>query len=146
MIELTCIICPMGCSLSAEESIDVIDGLPVLNVTGNRCPRGSVYAKEEILAPKRVVTATCGIKLYAGSEEACPPEDVSEEVCPSHNLTAPRRVPVKTNIPCPKEKINELLEDIYSLKVGLPIKTGEVLISNWKDLGINVVAVRSIGL
>ena len=145
MIELTCIVCPIGCSLSVEESTEAINGHSVLNVTGNRCVRGSVYAKEEVLAPKRVVTATCGIKLLSGSEEVCPPEKVFEEVCPFHSLPVPRRVPVKTNIPCPKEKIFELLEDIYNLKVDLPIKSGEVLINNWNNLGINVIAVRSLG-
>jgi CxxC motif-containing protein len=133
MKELTCIVCPIGCSLLIEEASGGGDRIPALNVTGNRCPRGAVYAREEILAPKRVVTATC--RIMASS---------LEEVCPSLSLTAPRRIPVKTSIPCPKEKITELLADIYRLKLSLPVKAGEIVISNWKELGINVVAVRSL--
>jgi CxxC motif-containing protein len=95
-----------------------------LSVTGNRCPRGVVYAREEIRAPKRVVTATCKIE---GETE--------------HSV---RRVPVKTASPCPKEKIPALLDDIYRLKITLPVKTGDIFIANWKGEGIDVAATRTI--
>ena len=52
--ELICITCPLGCHLSVERRAD-----GGLSVSGNRCPRGARYAEEELLAPKRVVTATC---------------------------------------------------------------------------------------
>jgi len=130
MRELTCIVCPIGCSLSVKEG-PVSEGLSSLTVTGNRCNRGAAYAEEEIRAPKRVVTATCGIALNA-------------EELGSRGLTAPRRIPVKSSVPCPKEKILELLEDIYSLKLSLPVKAGDRLIADWKGSGIDVVAVRSL--
>ena len=140
MRELTCIICPIGCSLSVEEG-----SVPAsaLTVTGNRCPRGAVYAREEILAPKRMVTATCRIDLPAGEglQGAS-----SDGACPSNRrgLTAPRRLPVKTSVPCPKEKIYELLEDIYRLKVRVPVKAGHKLIADWKGSGLDVIAARSL--
>ncbi|WP_461248746.1 DUF1667 domain-containing protein [Treponema sp. R6D11] len=31
------------------------------------------------------------------------------------------------------------------LKVALPVKTGDVLIKDWKGEGINVVATRTLG-
>ena len=127
MRELTCIVCPIGCSLSVDESPS---GDRPLAITGNRCPRGAAYAQEEIRAPKRVVTATCGIVLPEGGSH--------------RSLTAPRRLPVKTSAPCPKEKIDELLGDIYRLRVSLPVKAGERLITDWKGSGVDVVAVRSI--
>jgi CxxC motif-containing protein len=102
-----------------------------LTITGNSCNRGAAYAEEEIRAPKRVVTATCGIAFTTEELEA-------------RGLTAPRRVPVKTSAHCPKEKIPELLEDIYSLKLSLPVRAGHKLITDWKGLGIDVVAVRSL--
>jgi len=130
MRELTCIVCPIGCSLSVEES-PVPEGLSSLTVTGNRCNRGAAYAEEEIRAPKRVVTATCGIVLTSGEPG-------------SRGLTAPRRIPVKSSAPCPKEKIHELLKDIYSVKLSLPVKVGDRLITDWKGSGIDVVVVRSL--
>jgi CxxC motif-containing protein len=100
-----------------------------LRVSGNRCPRGAVYAREEIRAPKRVVTATCGIVREAGAD----------------SLTGLRRVPVKSSVPCPREKIPELLADIYGSRVTLPVKAGDAVISNWRGTGISVLAVRQTG-
>jgi CxxC motif-containing protein len=128
MRNLTCIVCPMGCSLTVEEGAVGTDGLPSLSVTGNRCKRGAAYAQEEIRAPRRVVTATCGVR-------ACGTDG---------GLYAPRRVPVKTIAACPREKIPALLADIYQTQVSLPVKAGDTVIANWKGEGINVVAVRTL--
>ncbi|MBQ8107951.1 MAG: DUF1667 domain-containing protein, partial [Ruminococcus sp.] len=51
--ELTCICCPMGCSLTAE-----LKNGEVTSVSGNTCKRGEIYAKSELIAPVRVVTTT----------------------------------------------------------------------------------------
>jgi len=121
MKELTCIICPAGCPLvvaSAER------------ITGNRCPQGVVYAREETSAPKRTVTATCAIVL--------------EKDAGGRGPYAPKRVPVKTSVPCPQEKIPALLADIYDAKVTLPVKSGDVVIANWNGSAMDVVATRSI--
>jgi len=114
MKELTCIVCPMGCALAVDE------GAAGLMVSGNRCPRGQVYAQEEVCFPKRVVTATCAA---AGGE--------------------PRRIPVKTSAPCPRDAIPELLTDIYRVTVSLPVCAGDIIIADWHGLGIDVAATRS---
>jgi CxxC motif-containing protein len=118
MRNLTCIVCPIGCSLEVEDNNET----PVenLSVTGNRCPRGAIYAREEVRAPKRVVTATCKTSAIQA------------------------RVPVKTTSPCPREKIPALLQDIYKIKVTLPVKTGDIIINNWNGENINVAATRNI--
>jgi CxxC motif-containing protein len=117
----------MGCALVVEEGETGADGFPVLSITGNRCPRGAVYAQEEIRSPKRVVTATCAI---AG--ERAP-------------QSGPRRVPVKTSGPFPREQIGALLADIYKTRVKLPVKAGDKVLANWGGLGIDVVVVRGLG-
>jgi CxxC motif-containing protein len=116
MQNLTCIICPIGCSLDIEEKSEN------LSVTGNKCPRGAVYALEEISAPKRVVTATAPVAT------AC----------------SIRRVPVKTVSPCPRELIPALLCDIYKTAVKLPVTVGDVIIADWQNKGIDVIATRTI--
>jgi len=118
MRSLTCIVCPIGCSLDVKEE----GSSDNLSVTGNKCARGAVYAVEEIRAPKRIVTATAPIIA-------------------SHSV---RRAPVKTAVPCLREKIPALLHDIYKVKIHLPIKAGDVVISNWNNEGIDVVATRTI--
>jgi len=124
MRNLTCIVCPIGCSLDVEEDANSQGDL---SVTGNRCQRGEVYAREEIRSPKRVVTATCRIEGEVGSAGSV------------------RRVPVKTSSPCPREKIPALLDDIYKTKITLPVKTGDVIIAGWNGGEIDVVAARTFG-
>jgi CxxC motif-containing protein len=131
MKNLTCISCPIGCSLTVEEGPPGEDGLPVLNISGNRCPRGAAYAGEEIRSPKRVVTATCII-------------DAVPESLKKRSLYAPRRVPVKSALACPKDRIDELLSDIYKTRIRLPVKAGDSIIADWKGTGIDIVAIRSI--
>ena len=129
MRNLTCIVCPIGCSLDVEEDPVASENL---SVTGNRCPRGEVYAREEIRAPKRVVTATCSLEGEVGSANT--------------NSNSVRRVPVKTSAPCPREKIPALLRDIYKIKVSLPIKAGDVVLAGWNGGEIDVVATRSLDI
>jgi CxxC motif-containing protein len=138
MRTLTCIVCPIGCSLNVEEGPADSDGFVALTISGNRCPRGAVYAQEEIRAPKRVVTATCAILR----KDAAPPEGPAWSG--RGDPWAPRRVPVKTTVPCPKEKIPELLEDIYKIRIPLPVNAGDTVIAGWRGTRINVIAVRTI--
>ncbi len=50
-VELTCITCPMGCQLTAT-----LENGTVTDVTGNNCPRGAQYAREELTTPMRMLT------------------------------------------------------------------------------------------
>lgn len=127
---LTCIVCPLGCRLTVEEPAggDLI-------VSGNRCARGAAYAEEEIRAPKRMVTATCRIAPHGAA---------GAEARAAGRFDRPRRVPVKSSAPCPREFVDELIADIYALSVPAPVARGARLIENWKGRGIDVVAARSI--
>lgn len=145
MRELTCIVCPIGCRLSVE---DAADG--ELLVTGNRCPRGAVYAVEEIRSPKRVVTATCRLGATASCADG-PTAEAADAAASAlsarlhrRGLCEPRRLPVKSSAPCPKGRIRELLADIYAVRVEPPVKRGDVVIPNWKGTGIDVVAARAL--
>lgn len=154
--EMTCIVCPIGCSLvvEAEEKEEP-------RVTGNRCPRGAAYAVEELRAPKRMVTATCRLLPAdpscddaATAAEAREPttmegRDARERArilfaLPPDGLCEPRRLPVKTSVPCPKERIEELLSDIYGVSARIPVRRGDVLIADWKGTGIDVLSARTV--
>lgn len=94
---LTCIVCPMGCSI--DVTIDK-DG-KITEIVGNSCPRGAEYAKNECTNPTRVVASTA--------------------------MTADGRpVPVKTNRPIPKDKIFECMDIINSLNLTAPLKIGDI--------------------
>ncbi len=97
---LTCIICPLGCSLEAE----IEDG-KVISITGNTCPRGAEYAKTECTNPMRTVTTTARCENGAV-------------------------IPVKTDKMIPKGKMRECMEIINSTIVHLPIAVGDVIIDD----------------
>lgn len=109
--ELTCIVCPIGCSLKVE-----LDGKNVLSVTGNTCPRGVEYAKNECTNPVRTITTTV--------------------VCDDGSF-----VPVKTDKPIPKDKIFEVMEIVNKKKAHLPISIGDVIIED--VFGSNIVATAN---
>lgn len=70
--ELTCIICPRGCSLTARIEENQI------RVTGNACPRGEQYAIAECTNPLRTVTAVlrvanrCDTMICVKTEQPVP--------------------------------------------------------------------------
>ena len=110
--ELTCIVCPVGCRLVAE-----IKDNGEVEVRGNSCPRGKVYAENECVAPMRTVTTTIRCK--------------NGEI-----------LPVKTDTPIPKEKIFEAMKIINNACPVLPIAIEDVIIRD--VFGSNVVAVRNM--
>lgn len=116
MPEFVCIACPIGCMLTVTVQAD---GEVV--VTGNRCPKGAVYAREEMLSPKRVVTA-----VVRTDSEAFP--------C----------IPVRTDKSLPRELITGLIEDLARLSVHLPAALGTVLIENYRGSGVNVILTRTL--
>ncbi|HVO38740.1 MAG TPA: DUF1667 domain-containing protein [Spirochaetia bacterium] len=111
--ELTCISCPIGCAMAAEFSAD-----GAISVSGNQCARGEQYAHDELVDPRRVVTATCRT-----SSERHP------------------RLPVRTREPCPRELIPAVLSRIYELVVPVPVHLGDLL-CDVQD--VSVIASRSL--
>jgi CxxC motif-containing protein len=122
--ELICITCPLGCRLVAERGPG-----DSLAVSGNRCQRGAGYAREELLSPKRCVTAS--IRLARGEGGA---RGASESA---------RRLPCRTNAPFPRELVPQLLELIYSLEARVPVSRGQVLARNALGTGIDLIATRT---
>lgn len=122
--ELICITCPIGCHLKVEGPV-----AGEVQVEGNRCPRGAAYAREELLSPKRVVTATCALKRS--------PEALA-------GLSAPRRVPWRTTGPFPKERVAELLALVGALEVEAPAIRGKPILTDALGTGVDVILTRSI--
>ena len=109
-INLTCIGCPLGCSLDV-----VIKDEKNISVSGNTCPRGADYAVKEVLNPTRIVTSTVRV---SGSETGA-------AVCPC-----------KTASDVPKSKILEVIEDIATIVLIAPVHIGDVVKCN---VGFSVV-------
>lgn len=114
MTNLICITCPKGCHLSVDEANDYA-------VTGNGCPRGAVYGRNELLHPVRVVTSTVRV------EGAAIP-----------------RLPVKTDRPLPKEKMAACMALLDTITAQAPIQVGTVLAANILDTDVNIVATKTL--
>ncbi|MFA7377923.1 MAG: DUF1667 domain-containing protein [Bacilli bacterium] len=112
MKELICILCPRGCRLQVDDD---------LNVTGNFCPRGIIYAKTEMTNPTRVLTSTVKIK--------------------AKNAV---RLSVKTSQAVPKGKMFDCMRELDKVMVEAPIHIGDVVIHNICDTGVNVIATKDI--
>ena len=110
---LTCISCPVGCAMTVGLQAD-----GSLTVSGNQCARGAQYARDELVDPRRVVTATC----RTGSA-----------VHP--------RAPVRSKEPCPKNLIPAVLDEIYKRTLELPVRQGDVI---GTFHGVQIIATRSL--
>lgn len=113
---LTCIECPKSCDLQIT-----IQGDHVFKVEGNLCPKGKVYAQQEIEDPRRILTATVvarGLSI--------------------------KMVPVRINHPIPKSKIFEAMSEIRAIRVNKPCRSGDILLENLLGLGVNVVSTREV--
>ncbi len=117
MMDMTCVVCPIGCHLK----VTVDENGNFLSVTGNRCPRGEAYAKEEITDPKRVLPTS--VKVIGGELP----------------LTS-----VRTEKAIPKRLIFSAMKVIKSIQVNAPVKRGQIILENILDTGVNVIATRTV--
>jgi len=114
---MICVSCPLGCDLEVEIRGEEIE------VKGYRCKRGETYARNEILDPRRMVTSNVR---------------VSNGDCPL--------VSVKTIVPLPKGLMGELIEALKQIRLEPPVQIGQVIIRNFQNTGIDIVATRAVGL
>ncbi|MCX8171909.1 MAG: DUF1667 domain-containing protein [Candidatus Bathyarchaeota archaeon] len=112
---ITCIICPLGCSLKVLLKDD-----EVILVEGNRCQRGVIYARDEVKPKRTLITV---VKVYGG---------------------VPPVVSVKTSKPVPKDLISEAMKIISKISVKAPVKIGDIIIRDLLGLGVDVVATRGV--
>ena len=99
--DLTCIICPRGCAMTAEITETGV------TVTGHTCPKGEEYAINECTNPVRTVTA---IVRVANRE---------------HTM-----VSVKTENPVPKGKMMDVMAMLKKTTVDAPVAIGDVVLAD----------------
>ena len=112
---ITCINCPVGCRMEVTH-----EGEEVLSVKGNTCKRGDTYARQECVAPLRMVTA----------------------VAPVQDREMP--VSLKTRTPIPKTLIDDCMRAIMAKPFAAPIAAGDVLIPDVCGTGVDVIATKAV--
>lgn len=101
----TCILCPKGCRVRRT-----VNG----EATGHGCPKGAAYAKQEAVAPKRILTTT--LKGPDG-----------------------QLVPVKTAAGIPKEQLLSCMKQLPPLLPDTPHSIGAVAAKDPFGLGVDLV-------
>ena len=113
---VTCINCPVGCRMV----VTLTGSGEFVSVTGNTCPRGAAYAKQECTLPERMITAVIPV---AGSSTP---------------------LSVRTTRPVPKAQIRSVMRELASLHVSLPVSLGQVLLQDVLNTGADIIATRSL--
>lgn len=99
--EITCIVCPRGCRMTADIQAERI------TVTGHSCSRGEKHAVAEILHPVRSLTSIVRVSNRRDT-----------------------MVSVKSEAPVPKEEMFAIMERIHATTVEAPIQIGDVILDN----------------
>lgn len=113
--QVICIGCPLGCLVTAKKRAD-----GELEISGNRCPKGEAYARNEFTAPVRTLTSL--IRVSGEKNQV---------------------VSVKTKGEIPKDKIWECMEILQRMEVDASVQVGDRLMSNIAGTGIDIVATSS---
>lgn len=114
--DLTCIGCPLGCSIKVT-----MDNGEVTGVAGNTCPRGDAYARKEVTNPTRIVTSTVRVRGGKAIMVSC-----------------------KTKEDIPKGKIFDVTKALADVEIQAPVHIGDVLISDVAGTGVEIVATKNI--
>lgn len=114
MTEIICICCPKGCYLHVDEAQGYI-------VTGNKCPRGDEYGRNEVFNPVRVLTSTVCI-----------------------NGAMYRRCPVKSDRPIAKGLLLDIMKKLNVLELKSPVHIGDIVLENCDGKGANIIVTKDL--
>lgn len=114
MKDLVCIVCPKGCRLHVDEENSFA-------VTGNSCPRGAEYGRNEISNPTRVLTST--VRLRGGSL---------------------RRCPVRTDKAVPRGKLLKIMKLLDQVELTSPVTIGQKVLTDVCGTGADVIVTRNL--
>jgi CxxC motif-containing protein len=114
--KITCIVCPIGCKISIKT-----DGTQFEVKDGNKCNKGIEYARNETLDPRRILTT---LILVKGGEWPL--------------------VSVKSTQSIPKDRLFPILKEIKQIIIDAPVISGQIIIKNVLNTGIDIVATKTI--
>ena len=114
---ITCINCPVGCRMN----VTMTENGEFESVQGNTCPRGASYARQECTLPLRMITA----------------------VIPVTGSDIP--LSVKTSSPVPRDRIGSVMNELSKARVTVPVRIGQVIISDVLQTGSDIIATRNLG-
>ena len=117
--EFYCTVCPSECHLS----VTLDENGNVKSVSGNSCPRGERFGRQEATRPMRVLAST--VRLKGAQTGEC-------------------LVPVRTREAIPLSLQAQAMDAIRKTSVSAPIRMGDIVLANVCDTGVDVVASCSV--
>lgn len=106
---MICTVCPKGCIMQAESH--------PFSVSGNQCPKGIAFARQELENPKRILTAV-----------------VKTDSCKTPVLS------VRTDRPIDKSQLFAAMKALKKVRVSGPAVPGQVVAENIAGTGADLVA------
>jgi len=106
----------MGCTVQAT-----VENGEVCDARGQACKRGVAFAREELLDPRRMLTATVALKGGVL-----------------------RRSPVRSERPLPKAMLLRAAEVLRSVTLQAPVAQGQVVVADILGSGVDIIASRDI--
>ena len=110
-MNLTCIVCPIGCTITVTENNSQ------LTISGNRCTKGRDFAIAEATHPMRSLCSTV---------------KTTDPDMP--------RLPVRTDGDIPLNLIFSVMALINSTVLANPVSSGDIVIENVLDTGVNIIS------
>ena len=112
---ITCIVCPTGCEITVTG-----EDKKISSIEGFDCKRGKTYAENEFISPARILTTS--VKISGCIDPL---------------------VPVRSNMPLPMELLMPCMDEIKNKEAAAPVKSGDVLVKNILNTGVDIVATGS---
>ena len=112
----TCILCPNGCTLEA-----LVEEGRVQSVTGQLCPRGEAYVRQEVTDPRRTIASSVLVK---GGE------------LPVTSVRLTRAIP--------KDMIFPVMDEIRKVVLTAPVKAGTIVLHNVCGLDSDVMVTKNV--
>lgn len=116
-----CTTCPNDCALTVEVNAAADGSKTITNISGNRCPRGAVFAQTEVTRPERVLATTVIVK--GGDEQL---------------------LPVRSAAALPFDQHIQAMEILRATAVDAPVKMGDTIVANILNSGVDIVASMNV--
>ena len=117
--ELTCVVCPNGCSIVVN--VDNDENPVVTKVQGNICPRGEAWARQEVENPMRTIASS--VPVQGGDFPLAS---------------------VRTNRPIPLAGIGEVMKEIRQVTLEAPVEIGQTVLSRPAGYDTEVIVTRRV--
>ena len=110
-----CTTCPLECKLTV--TVDESDN-SFIAVAGNRCPRGEVFARQELVLPLRVLTSTVRLEGVPGMA----------------------LLPVRSDHAFALKKHRQAVQELHGVRCQAPVRMGDVIVEHVAGTDADIIA------